>query len=117
MPRSTDVCCAAAALFLGLPAQAHHEAIFGPQSSLVLSSPAFLSLQTFSRTTVRGTETTGLISGGVTPFDGVPLPCAAIVTATYASPPGRLAREDLILVTRNLYALGGEDGNFVMGVA
>jgi len=114
MPRPTDVCVLA--LLAAGSAHAHHEAIFGPQSSLVLSSPAFVSLQTFSRTTVSGTETTGLVSAGVTPFS-FPLSFTAIVPATCASPPGKLAREVIILGTRYRYDLGGEDGNFLMGVA
>jgi hypothetical protein len=78
MPRFTDVCLFA--VLAAGPAFAHHEAIFGPQSSLVLSSPAFVSLQTFSRTTLYGTETTGLVSAGVTPFN-FPLSFTAIVPA------------------------------------
>jgi hypothetical protein len=38
MPRSTDKALLAVALAMSLPAFAHHEAIFGPQSSLVLSA-------------------------------------------------------------------------------
>ncbi|MCA1826772.1 MAG: hypothetical protein ABR567_21270 [Myxococcales bacterium] len=105
------------ALLAAGAAHAHHEAIFGPQSSLVLSSPAFVSLQTFSRTTVSGTETTGLVSAGFTPFTSVPLSFTAIVPATYISPPGKLGREDIILGARYREGLGGEDGNFLMGVA
>jgi len=115
MPRVTDVVCAAA-LFLALPARAHHEAIFGPQSSLVLSSREFLSLQTFSRRFSGGhQETTPLLSLGFTPFHSVPLSFTAIVPATDTD--GRLTREDVIAGARYLQPLGGEDGNFLMGVA
>jgi hypothetical protein len=105
-----------AALLLALPAQAHHEAIFGPQSSLVLSAPAFISVQTFSRRFSDGkVETTPLVSFGFTPFEQVPLSFTAIVPATVAA--GKLTREDVIVGARYRHALGGEDGNFLMGVA
>ncbi len=114
MPRPTDA--ALAALLLALPARAHHEAIFGPQSSLVLSSPAFISLQTFSRRFSDGRqETTPLFSFGFTPFDQVPLSFTAIIPATDAD--GKITREDVILGTRYRHGLGGDEGNFLMGVA
>ena len=57
---------------LAAPARAHHEAIFGPQSSLVLSAPSYASVQTFSRQLgtagARTQESTMLLSAGVTPF-------------------------------------------------
>jgi hypothetical protein len=98
-------------------AQAHHEAIFGPQSSLVLSAPGFLSLQAFSRRTVRGLqETTGLISAGGQPFRGVPLSFTAILPATYSNAP-RLSAEDAILGARYRLGFGGSDGNFALAMA
>src|SRR3989442_10044943 len=94
-----------AALLCALPARAHHEAIFGPQSSLVLSAPAFISLQTFSRHLSNGEqETTPLMSLGFTPFDQVPLSFTAIVPAAVAE--GRITREDVILGARYRYPLG-----------
>ena len=54
------------------PVGAHHEAIFGPQSALVLSSDAYFTAQLFTRQTGpqsdRQQETTTILSGGVTPF-------------------------------------------------
>jgi hypothetical protein len=58
------------------PSFAHHEAIFGPQSSLVLSAPAYVSIQAFTRRL--GTEhnhlqeTTALLSVGFSPWEGIP---------------------------------------------
>lgn len=55
---------------------AHHEAIFGPQSSLVFSEPGYLSTQLFSRSIGapgdKIQETTGVVSGGYSPFADVP---------------------------------------------
>jgi hypothetical protein len=46
----------------------HHEAIFGPQSSLVLSADRFVSLQVFTRelgpSDAKTNETTTLVSAG-----------------------------------------------------
>ena len=66
-------------------ARAHHEAIFGPQSSLFLSAPGYVSAQAFSRrlgTTRRTQETTALVSGGISPFRTVPLSFTLIVPAS-----------------------------------
>lgn len=124
MPRSTDV--ALLALLAAGPASAHHEAIFGPQSSLVLSAPAFLSAQMFSRKTRGSRETTGLISAGFSPFAPVPLSFTVIVPATElerSDGTSKLAREDVIVGTRykldltGLQRKTGKDGNFLMGVA
>ena len=67
-------------------ALAHHEAIFGPQSSLVLSAPALASLQSYSRRLGSGDtskqESTLLHSAGVTPIARVPLSFTAILPAS-----------------------------------
>jgi hypothetical protein len=107
---------ALAILFAAGPSSAHHEAIFGPQSSLVLSSPEFISLQAFSRRFSTGVqETTPLLSFGFTPVAGLPLSFTAIVPATDRG--GKWTREDMILGSRYLQRLGGAEGNFLMGVA
>ena len=111
----TSALAALAILFGAGPSLAHHEAIFGPQSSLVLSSPEFLSLQTFSRRFSDGhQETTPLLSFGFTPWSSVPVSFTAIVPATFTD--SKLTREDVIVGARVLKPLGGEDGNFLMGV-
>lgn len=75
----TALAIAAALLapFAPTAAQAHHEAIFGPHSSLVLSSPAFISVQAFTRRTGRAgsrtQETTALLSAAASPFRQVPI--------------------------------------------
>lgn len=110
-------------------ASAHHEAIFGPQSSLFLSAPAYASMQMFSRRLgdrERTQETTGLVSGGISPWSHVPLSFTVIVPASVIVAPGgetTTGVEDAIVGTRYRYdlkalqdRLGGE-GNFLMAMA
>ena len=114
------------------PARAHHEAIFGPQSSLVLSAPSFASLQTFSRQLgtagARTQESTMLLSAGVSPFRTVPLSFSAALPAssidTLDGAGGtRRGMEDEILGARYRFDLRGlqerfeKDGNYVMAMA
>ena len=117
---------------LAAPARAHHEAIFGPQSSLVLSAPTFASVQTFSRQLgtagARTQESTLLLSAGLTPFRSVPvsfsvaLPMSSIDTLDGANA-SRRGLEDAILGVRyrldltGLQERFGKDGNYVMGMA
>jgi hypothetical protein len=108
---------------------AHHEAIFGPRSSLVLSAERFLSFQVFSRevetTDSRIRETTTLVSAGVRLSKGRPLMFTAIVPysrISEAGRPGRSGIEDIVLGVRYRHDLEGlqekwdRDGNFVMGI-
>ena len=117
---------------LAAPARAHHEAIFGPQSSLVLSAPTFASVQTFSRQLgtagARTQESTLLLSAGLTPVRSVPvsigvaLPMSSIDTLDGADP-SRRGLEDAILSVRyrldltGLQERFGKDGNYLMGMA
>ena len=75
------------ALATAAPAYAHHEAIFGPQSSAALTWPDFLSVQVFDVQRGKGDEkthtTTTVFSGGVTPFR------APVSLAFGPSPDGR----------------------------
>lgn len=117
---------------LSAPARAHHEAIFGPHSSTVLSAPAFASLQTFSRQLgtagARTQESTMLLSAGVTPFRSVPLSVSAILPASSidtldGAGAARRGLEDAILGVRYRFDLTrlqerfGKDGNYLMGMA
>jgi hypothetical protein len=111
------------------PASAHHEAIFGPQSSLVLSADKFVSVQIFSRelgaSDAKTTETTTVASAGVPVSRTRPLtftvamPYSWISQAGYAS---RSGAEDIVLGLRyrhdvkSLQERWGREGNFVMGV-
>lgn len=124
-----------AGMALGAPpyARGHHEAIFGPQSALVMSAPSYVSVQTYMRRTgtpeARGRETTGLISAGISPFRNVPLSFTAILPASRITGPGSTTtfsgREDVILGARyhfdfpSLQDRFGKEGNFamVMGAA
>jgi hypothetical protein len=110
------------------PAHAHHEAIFGPQSSAVLSPGTFLTAQVFTRATGRddekGREITTVFSGGVRPFN-VPLSLAFVVPVTFAHAHGDSSErgfEDALISAR--YRLNaapiaealGLDSASVMGV-
>ena len=72
----------ALALLMAGPADAHHEAIFGPQSSAVLSPRVFLSAQMFVRENGQDDdkrrETTAVFSTGLSPFKR-PLSFAIVV--------------------------------------
>ena len=54
------------------------------------------------------------MSFGLTPWSSLPLSFTAIVPATFTN--SVLTREDVIVGARYLKPLGGEDGNFLMGV-
>ncbi len=128
------VCCLSAA-----PASAHHEALFGPQSSLAVESEGFVSLQAHShRYGVHGTETeetTMIVSAGVSPVARVPWSLTLIQAYTYETtrvptPPGRTgpfsACNDCTRHENNLVATAyrfdfsslqrstGRDGNFAL---
>jgi hypothetical protein len=117
---------------LSAPARAHHEAIFGPQSSLVLSAPTFASVQTFSRQLgtagTRTQESTMLLSAGVTPLRSVPLsvslalPMSSIDTLDGEAAPRRGLEDAIVGVRYRLDLTGlqqrfGKDGNYLMGMA
>lgn len=116
-------------LFQPAPASAHHEAIFGPQSSLILSADKFVSLQVFSREL--GTpdskthETTTLVSAGVRVSKRLPLTFSAIVPYSWISERGQAmtsGAEDIVLGLRYRHDLKGlqdkwdREGNFLMGM-
>jgi hypothetical protein len=69
------------------PALAHHEALFGPQSSLAVESQGFASAQVFVHAYgINGQETpetTMIASAGVSPFRDVPLGFTLIQPFTY----------------------------------
>jgi hypothetical protein len=112
---------------------AHHEAIFGPQSALVMSAPSYVSIQTYMRRTgppdARGRETTGLLSAGVAPFRRFPISFTAILPVSRITEGGSSTtfsgREDMILGVRYRFDLPAlqdrfdREGNFamVMGAA
>lgn len=74
------------ALWIAGPAEAHHEAIFGPQSSAVLSSDRFASAQIFTQETGpagdRRRQTTTVFSAGLQPFKR-PLSVALVVPVSF----------------------------------
>ena len=120
-------------------AGAHHEALFGPQSSLAVEAEGFVSLQVHAHAYgVRGTETqeaTYILSGGISPIAGVPWTIALVQPFTYQTtaaptPPGStgpftacdgcLRRENNLVSTSyrfdftSLQKDWGKDGNFAL---
>ena len=97
---------AAWVMLAAAPASAHHEAIFGPQSSAVLSPTTFLSAQVFTRELGEGDEkrheTTTVFSAGVRPFKR-PVSIAFVVPMTFATSPGEPTEhglEDALVTAR-----------------
>jgi hypothetical protein len=119
-------------------ARAHHEALFGPQSSLAVESEAFVSLQTHEHVFGSGAtldrETTYIVSAGITPFRAVPWSLTLVQAYTYQnanSPTGNqtgpfsscsgcFARENALVSTsyrfdfEDLQRSTGKDGNFAL---
>jgi hypothetical protein len=119
-------------------ASAHHEALFGPQSSLAVESEGFVSLQAhehvFGVGDTHDQETAYIVSAGVTPFRTFPWSLALIQTFTYenarvpqgnqtgplSSCGGCVTRENLLLSTSyrfdftGLQRATGKDGNFAL---
>jgi hypothetical protein len=109
--------------------EAHHEALFGPQSSSTLSEDGFVTFQMFTRELGppddRTRETTGVISAGIRVSKR--LPVTVSVTAPYSwirGPAGsQNGAEDLLLGVRYRHDLKGlqerwdREGNFVSGMA
>jgi hypothetical protein len=109
---------------------AHHEAIFGPQSSLMLTAPTYVSLQAYSRQLGspdnRAQESTVLLSAGVTPVSGLPLSVTAILPASNITGPGgeqaQRGLEDLVVGARYRLELEGLQerfdaaGNLLLGM-
>jgi hypothetical protein len=122
------------ALFGARPAYAHHEAMFGPQSSSVLSPGIFLSAQVFDKEEGKDNqkrrETTTVYSVGFKPLKRRPLSIAFVLPVTFASgaadpsQPGAASRgfEDTVLTARYRVDAGavasalGLDQSYVMGV-
>ncbi len=118
----------------GTPAFAHHEAMFGPQSSAVLSPGIFLSALVFDKETGKGDqqrrETTTVYSVGFKPMKKQPLSIAFVVPATFAggapdpNQPEANARgfEDMLISGRYRVETPaaarafGMDESYVMGV-
>ena len=125
------LCLIVAAIALAPTASAHHEAIFGPQSSLLYSSERFVSVQAFTRqlgtSSQRTQETTGVLSGGFNLVKGVPLAFTAILPYSSINEldagSSTSGFEDSILGLRYRYDLAGliekwnREGNFILGMA
>jgi hypothetical protein len=66
----------AACVVTASTASAHHEALFGPQSSLAVESEGFVSTQMHTKVIGTGAsydrESVYILSGGISPFRGIP---------------------------------------------
>ena len=122
-------------------ASAHHEALFGPQSSLAVESEGFVSVQAHEHVFGLGSsydqETAYIVSAGVSPFHGIPWSFTLVQTYTYenartpqgdqtgplSSCGGCIARENLLVSTSyrfdftGLQRATGKDGNFALMTA
>jgi hypothetical protein len=117
-----------ATLVQAVPAEAHHEALFGPQSSATLSPDGFLTFQVFTRelgpSGERTRETTGVVSAGVRVTKRLPITVS--VTAPYSwirqAGASSTGAEDVLLGVRYRHDLKGlqdrwdREGNFVTGM-
>ena len=117
------------ALLRAASATAHHEALFGPQSSATLSQDGFLTVQVFSRelgpSGERTRETTGVVSAGMQVTKRLPITVS--ITAPYSwireTGASNAGAEDLLLGVRYRHDLKGlqdrwdREGNFVSGMA
>jgi hypothetical protein len=117
-----------------VPASAHHEAMFGPQSAAVLSPTIFVAAQVFDKEEGKDAEkrreTTTVYSVGFTPVKKQPISIAFVLPVTFASgvgdpsTPGSASHgfEDMLVTAR--YRLDaprvasslGLDQSYVMGV-
>jgi hypothetical protein len=126
------------ALLHSTRARAHHEALFGPQSSLAVESEGFISLQAHEHVFGVGSsldrETAYIVSGGVTPIASVPWSFTLVQSFTYQNALGAqgnqtgpfsacsgcVARENLLASTSYRFDLTGlqratgKDGNFAL---
>ncbi len=113
------------------PAFAHHEAIFGPQSSAVLSPTTFVSAQVFDKELGKDDdqhrETTTVYSFGLQPTKKAPLSIAFVVPMTFDSgipggDPAHHGFEDAMITARYRMDAGdfadkiGFSDGYVMGV-
>ncbi len=142
--RASRACAAwatGAILVWSASAEAHHEALFGPQSSLAVESDGFVSLQAHEHVFGRGNtydqETSYILSAGVTPVRSIPWSLAVVQTFTYenarapqgeqtgplSSCGGCVAVENLLVSTsyrfdfEGLQRATGKDGNFALVTA
>jgi len=126
--------CVVLMVTLAASVSAHHEAMFGPQSSAVLSPSVFFSAQVFDKeegqNDQKRRETTTVFSVGFTPSKKKPLSIAFVLPVTFTSgvpdpsTPGSASRgfEDSLLTARyrieaqGLASLLGVDESYVTAV-
>jgi hypothetical protein len=141
MPRRSRFAVALSTAYVTFasPVRAHHEALFGPQSSLAVEAEGFVSAQMHTHAYgIHGTETqeaTYILSAGLSPIASVPWSLALVQPLTYQTtaaptPPGStgpftacdgcLRRENNLISTsyrfdfRSLQEAWKRDGNFAL---
>lgn len=136
--RGAAIAVAALGVLVSRRAWAHHEALFGPQSSLAVESEGFVSLQAHEHVFGTGDtydqETAYIVSAGVSPLRHIPWSVAIVQSFTYenartpqgdqtgplSSCGGCVARENVLLSTSyrfdftGLQRATGKDGNFAL---
>jgi hypothetical protein len=107
------------ALLVPAPAQGHHEAIFGPQASMVFAAPAFVSLQAFHKANRADEgETTTLLSAGLAPGHHSNASVAIIVPVSFGHHHSGI--ENIVvggryrLELKKLQDRLGKDGNYLL---
>ena len=119
-------------------ALAHHEALFGPQSSLAVEADGFVSVQAHEHVFGKGNtldrETAYIVSAGISPFRKIPWSFTLVQTTTYenarsaqgdqtgplSSCAGCFELENLLISTSYrldfapLQRATGKDGNFAL---
>jgi hypothetical protein len=122
--------CAFALVFAATPVDAHHEALFGPQSASVLSPDRYVTVQVFSRRSgvpsERTQETTTVLSTGFSPAADGRLSFSLVVPFSFVTQQGRsgVTRgwEDIIVGARYRQDLGalkqriGARETYVLGI-
>src|SRR5579864_2497062 len=137
MKRAAAATVTVAGALLADRARAHHEALFGPQSSLAVESEGFVSAQMHVKAIGYGAsydrESVYILSGGISPFRGIPWSLTLVQPFTYEaahtptpSSVGPLAmcdcfaRENVIVSSAYRFEFKGlqrawdNDGNFAL---
>src|SRR5260370_23431756 len=119
---TTTAMAAVSGMLAPAVASAHHEALFGPQSSLAIESQGFVSLQThlhaYGINRQQTMETTTMLSWGLQPIADLPL--GLVRTGPFSACDGCLRMENTLFATQyrfdftGLQRAGGKDGNFAL---
>ncbi|MGC4066459.1 MAG: hypothetical protein QM784_17865 [Polyangiaceae bacterium] len=105
-------------------AEAHHEAVLGPQSATAIDGSAFVAVQLFTKrsdSSAAPQETSLLVSGGIKPVVGLPLSLSITLPMSMSSGERtRVGLENVILSGRwrfeleSLQRTFGKEDNFIL---